>query len=288
MSRLVCDRNVCQQVADIYAPILLELVGRAVAKFNENKQEQDQLEKIYAWTSLLINHPYLLETCEQSIIDSKEYLSAESVNLTESTRLSMILETFYNLLRIDANVFYSFVNWDLIITISSSENKDQRFYAIGCLLLALNYNDWSSLVDDQFAKNIGDIFGNHGLARSSVPMHESASLVNDHINDKENLSFTSSDIQTNLRAMSDILVPVKNGALKHRASSFVLTSSALAALHGMVISLTTGTPILLEGELGTGKTALLEYFAAMIGRLQAPDILKLQLGDQTDSKVRLL
>lgn len=45
-------------------------------------------------------------------------------------------------------------------------------------------------------------------------------------------------------------------------------------------------PILLEGPIGCGKTALVEYLAAVTGHDKAPDILKVQLGDQTDSKVR--
>lgn len=45
-------------------------------------------------------------------------------------------------------------------------------------------------------------------------------------------------------------------------------------------------PVLLEGPIGCGKTALVEYLAAATGHIKSPNILKVQLGDQTDSKVR--
>lgn len=45
-------------------------------------------------------------------------------------------------------------------------------------------------------------------------------------------------------------------------------------------------PVLLEGPIGCGKTALVEYLAAATGHMKSPNILKVQLGDQTDSKVR--
>lgn len=44
--------------------------------------------------------------------------------------------------------------------------------------------------------------------------------------------------------------------------------------------------VLLEGPIGCGKTAVVEHLARVTGRLKPPDLLKVQLGDQTDSKVR--
>ena len=38
--------------------------------------------------------------------------------------------------------------------------------------------------------------------------------------------------------------------------------------------------------IGCGKTALVEFMAAVTGHTKATEILKVQLGDQTDSKVR--
>lgn len=43
--------------------------------------------------------------------------------------------------------------------------------------------------------------------------------------------------------------------------------------------------VLLEGPVGCGKTALVEFLAAVTGHTKATEILKVQLGDQTDSKV---
>ena len=43
--------------------------------------------------------------------------------------------------------------------------------------------------------------------------------------------------------------------------------------------------VLLEGPIGCGKTSLVEHLAAMTGRRKPPQLLKVQLGDQTDSKV---
>ncbi|KAF2362034.1 ATPase dynein-related AAA domain [Trinorchestia longiramus] len=43
-------------------------------------------------------------------------------------------------------------------------------------------------------------------------------------------------------------------------------------------------PVLLEGQVGCGKTATVEHLAALTGRTAAPYLTKVQLGEQTDSR----
>ncbi|XP_058518315.1 midasin-like [Ochotona princeps] len=45
--------------------------------------------------------------------------------------------------------------------------------------------------------------------------------------------------------------------------------------------------VLLEGPIGCGKMSLVEHLAAMTGRRKPPQLLKVQLGDQTDCKMLL-
>ena len=57
-------------------------------------------------------------------------------------------------------------------------------------------------------------------------------------------------------------------------------------LRRLALAVASQKPVLLEGPIGCGKTALVEFMAAVTGHTKATDILKVQLGDQTDSKVR--
>eukprot|EP00842_Homolaphlyctis_polyrhiza_P004149 jgi/Hompol1/4735/HPOL_003840-RA len=68
------------------------------------------------------------------------------------------------------------------------------------------------------------------------------------------------------------------------ADRLVLTETTSASLHRMALSISLGTPILLQGPAGSGKTALVEEASRIIG---SPDLLKIHLGDQTDSKILL-
>uniref|UniRef100_A0A9J8BXI4 Midasin n=1 Tax=Cyprinus carpio carpio TaxID=630221 RepID=A0A9J8BXI4_CYPCA len=72
-----------------------------------------------------------------------------------------------------------------------------------------------------------------------------------------------------------------------RLSNLVLVDSTCQNLRRLAMAVASQKPILLEGPIGCGKTALVEYLAAVTGHIKAPDILKVQLGDQTDSKMLL-
>ena len=71
------------------------------------------------------------------------------------------------------------------------------------------------------------------------------------------------------------------------SSPFVPTPSAVSNLRSVAMALTLHMPVLLEGVTGAGKTALLEHLARLTGHTGShQSLLKIQMGDQTDAKVR--
>lgn len=56
-------------------------------------------------------------------------------------------------------------------------------------------------------------------------------------------------------------------------------------IKALSVALVSGRGILLSGGVGSGKTSLVEHFASLTGRDKPPSLFKVQLGDQTDSKV---
>lgn len=67
----------------------------------------------------------------------------------------------------------------------------------------------------------------------------------------------------------------------------MLVDSTCRNLRRLALAVASQKPVLLEGPIGCGKTALVEFMAAVTGHTKATEILKVQLGDQTDSKVRV-
>ncbi|XP_077408316.1 midasin isoform X2 [Vanacampus margaritifer] len=66
----------------------------------------------------------------------------------------------------------------------------------------------------------------------------------------------------------------------------VLVDSTCLNLKRLALAVASQKPVLLEGPIGCGKTALVEFMASVTGHTKST-ILKVQLGDQTDSKLLL-
>ncbi|KAJ8008932.1 hypothetical protein DPEC_G00083550 [Dallia pectoralis] len=67
----------------------------------------------------------------------------------------------------------------------------------------------------------------------------------------------------------------------------VLVDSTCRNLRRLAMAVASQKAVLLEGPIGCGKTALVEFMATVTGHTKTPEILKVQLGDQTDSKMLL-
>ncbi|KAJ3092441.1 AAA ATPase midasin [Quaeritorhiza haematococci] len=78
--------------------------------------------------------------------------------------------------------------------------------------------------------------------------------------------------------------PVSVGESGDDKAPLVLTSTTTHNLHRIALAVSLRMPILLEGPPGSGKTSLVEEVSRVTGR---NDLLKIHLGDQTDSKVLL-
>jgi len=66
----------------------------------------------------------------------------------------------------------------------------------------------------------------------------------------------------------------------------VTTASVQHSLTALATALRLRMPILLAGATGSGKTMLVEQLAQYTGHVGEQQLLRIQMGDQTDPKVR--
>ncbi|XP_065840955.1 midasin-like isoform X3 [Oscarella lobularis] len=82
--------------------------------------------------------------------------------------------------------------------------------------------------------------------------------------------------------IGNVLLPA---SLKSQSpGDFICTPSISNTLFSMAISVAAKRPVLLEGPIGCGKSALVQHLACLTGRLRSPDLIQLQLGGFTDAK----
>uniref|UniRef100_A0A8C3A4W9 Midasin n=1 Tax=Cyclopterus lumpus TaxID=8103 RepID=A0A8C3A4W9_CYCLU len=96
----------------------------------------------------------------------------------------------------------------------------------------------------------------------------------------------SEDLSQNVVAVCGVVLP-RIVPRQTELVYLVLVDSTCRNLRRLALAVASQKPVLLEGPIGCGKTALVEFMAAVTGHTKATEILKVQLGDQTDSKMLL-
>uniref|UniRef100_A0AAQ6AJN3 Midasin n=1 Tax=Amphiprion ocellaris TaxID=80972 RepID=A0AAQ6AJN3_AMPOC len=99
----------------------------------------------------------------------------------------------------------------------------------------------------------------------------------------------SEDLSSNVVAVCGVILPrtAPRQPQQVNPKDLVLVDSTCRNLRRLALAVASQKPVLLEGPIGCGKTALVEFMAAVTGHIKATEILKVQLGDQTDSKMLL-
>ncbi|KAM4633655.1 midasin [Polymixia lowei] len=99
----------------------------------------------------------------------------------------------------------------------------------------------------------------------------------------------SEDLSQNVVAVCGVVLPRIEPRQTEQINQkdLVLVDSTCRNLRRLALAVASQKAVLLEGPIGCGKTALVEFMAAVTGHTRTSEILKVQLGDQTDSKMLL-
>ncbi|KAG7275416.1 hypothetical protein CRUP_030901 [Coryphaenoides rupestris] len=96
----------------------------------------------------------------------------------------------------------------------------------------------------------------------------------------------SEDLSQSVVAVCGVVLPRTSPRQTDQVNpkDLVLVDSTCRNLRRLALAVASQKAVLLEGPIGCGKTALVEFMAAVTGHTKASEMLKVQLGDQTDSK----
>lgn len=114
-------------------------------------------------------------------------------------------------------------------------------------------------------------------------------IVYDRFSNFSNTKFDSTflnKISKYVTSISDILIPIFNEETRQK-STLIEVESTKRNLKKIALAIAANKAICLSGPVGSGKTALVEHIAAVTGRIVGDSLIKVQLGDQTDSKMLL-
>ncbi|KAF9140977.1 AAA ATPase midasin [Mortierella sp. GBA39] len=227
-------------------------------------------------------------------------LNAPSEAVTK--RAQDTLMTCFRLLNFSQPTFGSLWDWTPLYNLLSFNDEALKYLAIRCLAIVLDIRDdqIGSALKVHLAEgtDINWIVGSQKYKADLLTLMEQDRISTEQLalfgntavvaSEDPYRRLTAEDLSPLTVNLCGVLLP-RSTSPQHEQSTLpehklVLTETTKHNLHSIGLALSIGAPVLLEGVTGAGKTALVEEVARVTGR---DDLVKIHLGDQTDSKVLL-
>uniref|UniRef100_A0A8D1BB25 Midasin n=1 Tax=Sus scrofa TaxID=9823 RepID=A0A8D1BB25_PIG len=322
LAQLLLDKDCTVLVGRQLRPLLLDLLERNADAIKAGGQVNHDLhERLCVSMSKLIgNHPDILPFAlryfkDTSPVFQRLFLESSDANPVRYGRRRMklrdLMEAAYKFLQQEQSVFRELWDWSVCVPLLRSHDTLVRWYTANCLALVTCMNEEHKL---SFLKKI---FNSEELIHFRLRLLEEAQLQDLEkalvlANPEASLwrkekelqylqgHLVSADLSSKVTAVCGVVLPAQPPAPREQAGSrsssreqelalrsYVLVESVCKNLQTLAMAVASQNAVLLEGPIGCGKTSLVEHLAAMTGRRKPPQLLKVQLGDQTDSKMLL-
>nr|XP_036870003.1 midasin [Manis javanica] len=318
LAQLLLDKDYTVLVGRQLRPVLLDLLERNAEAIKAGGQINHDLHErlCVAMSKLIGNHPDILPFSLRYFKDTSPVFQRLFLESSDATsvrygrrrmKLRDLMEAAYKFLQQEQSVFRELWDWSVCVPLLRSHDTLVRWYTANCLALVTCMSEEHKL---SFLKKI---FSTEELIHFRLRLLEEAQLQDLEkalvlANPEASLwrkekelrylqgHLVSSDLSSRVTAVCGVVLPglgeqAGNGTspreqeLAHR--SYVLVESVCKNLQTLAMAVASQNAVLLEGPIGCGKTSLVEYLAGMTGRRKPPQFLKVQLGDQTDSKMLL-
>lgn len=275
LSRLLVVTELSSHFKNFLSCVIPELLFR----FLETVKAEDEWDSL---TALKVLQFYISKRSEILELTSMfiQWLSGK-INYHEENEELMILyfKLVFHICDKTTATLETFCTSQFLLQFQEAPNNQLRLYANKLLALSLNIADrdsFSATSEDETEANVLQKY-------TPVPFVESEECTS------SNKSFHKSNFRGRFIPIFNMLFKVQGGTLERQDNVFkhqlVLTDTTMKNLKSLVLGFSTKSIVLVSGDIGCGKTSLIEYFAQCLGRTAPPLMLKLQLGDQIESKV---
>uniref|UniRef100_A0A8D2PY94 Midasin n=1 Tax=Varanus komodoensis TaxID=61221 RepID=A0A8D2PY94_VARKO len=318
LAQLLVDKEYTLLIGRQFRPIVLDLLERNAEIIKSSGQINHDLHErlCVAMSKLIGDHhdvmPFALRYFKETApVFQRLFLESSDASVVRYGRRRMklrdLMEAAYKFLQKEQSVFREMWDWSVCVPLLRSHDTLVRWYTASCLALVTCMND------DHRLSFLKKIFNPEELIHFRLKLLEESRMQNVESGlvlanpdltfwDKEGeLRYTqgqlvSADLSSKVVAVCGVLLPRQQfGPQENQHSDrqanilnrFVLVKSTCTNLQSLAMAVSSQNAVLLEGPVGCGKTSLVEFLAALTGRAKPPHILKIQLGDQTDSKTLL-
>uniref|UniRef100_A0A4W3JTX9 Midasin n=1 Tax=Callorhinchus milii TaxID=7868 RepID=A0A4W3JTX9_CALMI len=306
LAQLLLDKECTLLIGRHLRPILLDLLERnAQAAKGDGQFNHDAHERLCVAMSRLVDIspdviPFALRYFKDSPpVFQRLFLESSDSNVVRYGRRRMKLRDLMGaacrLLKENRTTFSELWDWSACIPLLRSHDTMVRWYTANCLAIV------TIMSDEQKNHFYKKILTTEELINFRLKLLEEDLLQNVERalmlanpetafwQEEKRLQYTqgqivSDDLSESVIAVCGVVLPKKQHS---NINSPVLVASTCNYLRSLAMAVASQNAVLLEGPIGCGKTALIGYLAGLTGRQKPPHFLKVQLGDQTDSKMLL-
>lgn len=195
-----------------------------------------------------------------------------------------LIESCYALLKSDPQFYKNKWNWSDFIKYLNNEKPEIQWIACHCLAIVtqMSENQLKNLIFSKLPVETHEKFSCCFNSSSTLSKSDSKSLGLDQ---HPVISINKNQLEEVVE-ISGVYIPKLQSSVSSN-QNLVIANSTYNNLKKLAFGLFSKKAICLQGPVGSGKTTLVEYIANKTGRKLGENFIKVQLGDQTDSKMLL-
>ncbi|OAD61618.1 Midasin [Eufriesea mexicana] len=205
---------------------------------------------------------------------SKRRNKRKIVSFTEVSDYDLVTASYDILSRAPMHFKYTW-NWSKFYKYLIHEDESVRWVAMNCIAIVLGMSEFCHLscVSDFLTKIQKFLIGSEEVIQNNIICEDTKEIA-------EILDIPS------VVSIGGILLPLFKNSKCENELNLVPVPSTRQNLQNLAFAVSSNKCICLQGTVGSGKTALIEFLAKATGH-DAQNFAKVQLGDQTDSKMLL-
>ncbi|XP_070579649.1 LOW QUALITY PROTEIN: midasin-like [Ptychodera flava] len=297
-----------------FRPLILDLLDRTLSKASKGRHwKYDQHEQLCIALGKLVHitpdalsftikyfqtaPPFFQRLVDESNTGRPPPLKKIKTSTIQKGEHCDLAVTAYRFLSVAPDKFRDLWNWSPFMQLVQDEDAKTRWFVTQSIAIVLRMTDLQRKELNMKLFTTEDI-RSYTLRSDEVidqntekavlltnPKEQVATEVSDALTHTQG-SIVSSDLSDTLVSLCGVVLQ-KISVEETPPTHLVPVPSTLRNLHSLALAVANNQPVLLEGPVGCGKTALVEHLAAVTGRVKTPHLMKVQLGDQTDSKALL-
>ncbi|XP_008553567.1 midasin [Microplitis demolitor] len=298
-SHILMDKKYTRHVAEYFPQYLILFLSHAIptecSEFDaESNPQLHRLNCVILGQLISINpdvlgftlryfevYPAPFETSTKLTPAKKLKRHEVSFKIKDVSDYDVVVAT-YNILRAASNHFKHKWNWSKFYNFLAHNDSDLKWIALKCVGIVLNMSESVKIACAKaLIPNFHKFLINHDVHDSNII------LTTDDDDDDNYLQELEKAVEDSesLVSIAGVLLPVFDKTNRVH-SSLVPVPSMESNLRSLALAVASRKCVCLQGPVGCGKTALVEYLAKVTGR-GSSDFIKVQLGEQTDSKMLL-